>query len=77
MRRTGFHIGGQTRYGIEFKSPTSGGESTFFYSPDDESLFKWFTEYRGRRGWHQLPVERLPDGKRQKLLDFWGARSAV
>jgi hypothetical protein len=77
MRRTGFHIGGQTRYGIEFKSRTPAGEAIFFYCPDDESLLKWFAESRGRCGWHQLPVERLPDSKRSKLLDFWHQRSAV
>jgi hypothetical protein len=77
MRRTGFHIGGQTRIGIEFKSPTPSGEAVFFYCPDDQSLFKWFCEYRGRRGWHQLPIDRLPDGKRAKLLAFWGGKSLV
>jgi hypothetical protein len=78
MRRTGFHIGGQTHYGIEFKAKTPDGkESIFFYAPDDHVLYKSFAESRGRRGWHQLPIERLPDGKRSKLLDFWHQRSAV
>jgi hypothetical protein len=73
-----YHIGGIARHGLEFRSPTPGGkESIFLFVPGENALYKWFCEYRGRRGWHQLPIERLPDSKRSKLLDFWHQRSAV
>jgi hypothetical protein len=74
MKIATYNVNNQMRSGIQFEHRNTAGLNVlFFWSPEPtEGFFKWTSP-----GWQQLPLDRLPTGKREKLLEFWRDRARI
>lgn len=71
MKICAFNINNEMRSGIQFDHKNTAGLNVkFFWTPQpSEGFFKWTSP-----GWQKLPIERLPQTTRQKLMAFWQMR---
>jgi hypothetical protein len=74
MKIIGVAINNQIITGIQFESKNIAGQTqTFFWSPAPGELFcKW-----NGSGFDRLPINRLPQGKRQMLMECWRDRARI
>jgi hypothetical protein len=75
MKIHNYQINDRGCTGIGFEAQNQQKEAPyFFWIPGDTPQADQFYRWTGH-GWHQLPPDQLPPGKRVALVQFWAKRS--